>query len=91
LRQLPSPKSQIRNPKQIQNPKSKCPKPRGRKHAEPVGSWRLFRAFDIRNLGFVSDVEVLGLSVEDGGDGAHSDWGIWISPQVKQNAETRDR
>jgi hypothetical protein len=39
----------------------------------------------------VAGVQVLGLSVEDGGDGANSDWGVWISPQLKQLAENRDR
>ena len=39
----------------------------------------------------VTGVEVLGLSVEDGGDGVRNDWGVWISPQVKQDAETERR
>ena len=37
----------------------------------------------------VTGIQVLELSVEDGGDGANSDWGIWISPQIKPNAEIR--
>ena len=30
----------------------------------------------------VRGVDVLELAVEDGGDGAHSDWGVWISPEL---------
>ena len=39
----------------------------------------------------VSGIQVLELSVEDGGDGANSDWGVWIAPQVKPEAEIRNQ
>ncbi len=39
----------------------------------------------------VIGIQVLELSVEDGGDGANSDWGVWISPQVKPTAEIRNQ
>jgi len=32
----------------------------------------------------VANVSVLTLRVEDGGDGANSDWGVWIEPQVSR-------
>lgn len=34
----------------------------------------------------VRGVRLLELSVEDGGDGNHSDWGMWIDPQLQQSA-----
>ena len=30
----------------------------------------------------VSGVRALELIVEDGGDGTHSDWGVWIAPRL---------
>jgi hypothetical protein len=35
----------------------------------------------------VQGVDRLELSVEDGGDGNNSDWGLWIEPQVRQLAK----
>jgi len=32
----------------------------------------------------VTGVRVLELAVEDGGDGANSDWAVWISPQLRK-------
>jgi len=32
----------------------------------------------------VQGIGVLDLSVEDGGDGNHSDWGVWIWPQLRR-------
>jgi hypothetical protein len=39
-----------------------------------------------RNDVVVQGVDRLELSVEDGGDGNHGDWGVWIWPQVRQSA-----
>jgi hypothetical protein len=39
----------------------------------------------------VAGVQMLELCVEDGGDGATNDWGVWISPEVSQDAATRNR
>jgi hypothetical protein len=32
----------------------------------------------------LTGVSVLEMAVEDGGDGANSDWGVWISPQLRR-------
>jgi hypothetical protein len=42
----------------------------------------------LRNLDVdVQGVKLLELSVEDGGDSNRSDWGVWISPQVRYNGK----
>lgn len=40
----------------------------------------LVRDFELE----VAGVERLELIVEDGGDGANSDWGVWLAPQLKR-------
>jgi hypothetical protein len=35
----------------------------------------------------VQGVNSLELSVEDGGDGNHGDWGVWIWPQLRPSAK----
>jgi hypothetical protein len=37
----------------------------------------------------VTGVNLLELSVEDGGDGANSDWGVWIGPQLRKSLQKR--
>ena len=39
----------------------------------------------------VSGVRVLELTVEDGGDGVRSDWGVWIQPELTRDAPPTDR
>ena len=35
----------------------------------------------------VQGVDLLELSVEDGGDGNNGDWGVWIRPKLQQSAK----
>lgn len=50
----------------------------------------LFRSTQIRDHQLrhldvdVTGVKILELIVEDGGDGTHSDWGVWLQPELSQ-------
>jgi hypothetical protein len=39
----------------------------------------------------VSGVQALELTVEDGGNGTHSDWGVWLQPELFGSPASRNR